>query len=78
MCVWGGGGGGEEWGGGGEGGKWRVNVTRSWLPSLSVYLSLFSPVYPGTQELCESRGGRPGLPSPIILTVSVDVKHCRT
>ena len=30
----------------------------------------------GAQKLCESRGGRPGLPSPslIIRTVSVDVK----
>ena len=27
------------------------------------------------QELCESRGGRPGLPSLIVLTVSVDVKQ---
>ena len=27
------------------------------------------------QEMCESRGGRPGLPSLIILTVSVDVKQ---
>ena len=27
------------------------------------------------QELCESRGGRPGLPSLISLMVSVDVKH---
>ena len=25
------------------------------------------------QELCESRGGRPGLPSLIILMVSVDI-----
>ena len=27
------------------------------------------------QELCESRGGRPGLPSLISLMVSVDVKQ---
>ena len=27
------------------------------------------------QELCESRGGRPGLPSLISRTVSVDVKQ---
>ena len=27
------------------------------------------------QELCESRGGRPGLPSLIVLMVSVDVKQ---
>ena len=27
------------------------------------------------QELCESRGGRPGLPSLILLMVSVDVKQ---
>ena len=30
------------------------------------------------QELCESRGGRPGLPSLISLTVSVDVKQHST
>ena len=29
----------------------------------------------GVQELCESRGGRPGLPSLIVLMVSVDVKQ---
>ena len=29
------------------------------------------------QELCESRGGRPGLPSLIVLMVSVDVKQHR-
>ena len=28
-----------------------------------------------TGELCESRGGRPGLSSLISLSVSVDVKH---
>ena len=27
------------------------------------------------QELCESRGGRPGLPAPVSLMVSVDVKQ---
>ena len=27
------------------------------------------------QEVCESRGGRPGLPSLIVLKVPVDVKH---
>ena len=30
------------------------------------------------QELCESRGGRPGLPSLISLMVSVDVKQHST
>ena len=30
------------------------------------------------QELCESRGGRPGLPVPNKLTVSVDVKQHST
>ena len=29
----------------------------------------------GVQELCESRGGRPGLPVLMSLTVSVDVKQ---
>ena len=27
------------------------------------------------QEMCESRGGRPGFPSLIVRTVSVDVKQ---
>ena len=32
---------------------------------------------PRVQELCESRGGRPGLPVLMSLVVSVDVKqHC--
>ena len=39
-------------------------VTHNWLPSQTVYLSPRSPVYPRAQELCESRGGRPGLPVP--------------
>ena len=39
-------------------------VTHSWLPSQTVYLSPCSPVYPKAEELCESRGGRPGLPVP--------------
>ena len=30
---------------------------------------------PRAQELCESRGGRPGLPDPNKPTVSVDVKQ---
>ena len=30
------------------------------------------------QELCESRGGRPGLPAPDKSTVSVDVKQHST
>ena len=30
------------------------------------------------QELCESRGGRPGLPSLISLMISVDVKQHST
>ena len=30
---------------------------------------------PRVQELCESRGGRPGLSVLTSLTVSVDVKH---
>ena len=32
-------------------------------------------ISPRAQELCESGGGRPGLPSPISLTVSVHVKQ---
>ena len=31
--------------------------------------------YTSAQELCESRGGRPGLPSVIVRTASVDVKQ---
>ena len=35
-------------------------------------------MYCRAQELCESRGGRPGLPAPYLLrTVSVDVKQHR-
>ena len=30
---------------------------------------------PRAQELCESQGGRPGLPDLMSLTVSVDVKQ---
>ena len=49
-------------GGGGEGGyTWKHCLQNSWVSA---------------QELCESRGGRPGLPVPIITvsvrTVSVD------
>ena len=36
-----------------------------------------TPVF-RAQELCESRGGRPGLPSLISLMVSVDVKQHST
>ena len=32
------------------------------------------PTYTRVQELCESRGGRPGLPVLTSLMVSVDVK----
>ena len=34
-----------------------------------------SRCYLRVQELCESRGGRPGLPVLMSLTVSVDVKQ---
>ena len=34
-----------------------------------------TPSLPRVQELCESRGGRPGLPVLTSLTVSVDVKQ---
>ena len=45
-----------------------------------VLRRFISPVKVGvvarTQELCESRGGRPGLPSLVVLNmVSVDVKQ---
>ena len=36
---------------------------------------LYVSVKSGVQELCESRGGRPGLAVLLSLTVSVDVKQ---
>ena len=42
-------------------------LTRHYVASTA----LLAPVR--VQELCESRGGRPGLPVLMILTVSVDV-----
>ena len=43
----------------------------------SSHLHANKPGGLGAQELCESRGGRPGLPVPNSRTVSVDVRqHC--
>ena len=39
-----------------------------------AYIPLFSALEHRVQELCESRGGRPGLSVLMSLTVSVDVK----
>ena len=44
----------------------------------SEYSLAFSASCHRVQELCESRGGRPGLPVLMNLTVSVDVKQHRT
>ena len=40
--------------------------------AMCVYIYIYIN---NTKELCESRGGRPGLPSPISLMVSVEVKQ---
>ena len=58
----------------------KVEVTVLGSPSLiilmvSVDVKQHSAWNSDTQELCESRGDRPGLPSLIILMVSVDVKQ---
>ena len=45
-----------------------------WL-SVTLYDRLPFFPFPRAQELCESRGGRPGLPFLTLLTVSVDVKQ---
>ena len=59
------------------------HLLRNMHPSITIYLShLFhAPLLTSllrAQKLCESRGGRPGLPSLISLTVSVDVKQHST
>ena len=42
---------------------------------LQLYRYTLPPALLRVQELCESRGGRPGLPVLMSLTVSVDVKQ---
>ena len=41
---------------------------------VDIYLSIYLSIYI-VQELCESRGGRPGLSVLTSLLVSVDVKN---
>ena len=53
----------------GGGGVWRGAGERE-----SIYLSLHCHHLVIVQELCESRGGRPGLSVLTSLLVSVDVK----
>ena len=45
------------------------------VPSLLPDMTLLADRAFRAQEPCESRGGRPGLPSLISLMVSVDVKQ---
>ena len=58
-----------------------VNVDRLSLRSVGLSLTDRIPVEAcqfRAQELCESGGGRPGLPSLIVFMVSVDVKQHQT
>ena len=62
---------GEKWGWGGWGGgesEWLVHAIR---PSKAASAR---DTATAKVELCESRGGRPGLPVLMSLMVSVDVK----
>ena len=54
-------------GGGGGGGGVQV---ATWYMLVKMYIAVSI-----VQELCESRGGRPGLSVLMSLTVSVDVKQ---
>ena len=48
----------------------------TWVPfPASLQKFLFEDTCLRVQELCESRGGRPGLPVLMSLMVSVDVKQ---
>ena len=66
-------------GGGGGGGEGRGKVTWRFTPSPplrgggGIYLTLRTATTI-VQELCESRGGRPGLSDLTSLLVSLDVK----
>ena len=50
-------------------------VTLEYAVSRCIKPRQTSPQKLSVQELCESRGGRPGLPVLMSLTVSVDVKQ---
>ena len=68
VCVWRGGGGGSE-----PGSCVKVEVAVLSFPSqisLMVVVDIKHRVY----LVCEGRGGRPGLPSPIARTVSAEFK----
>ena len=54
--------------GGGDGGWRGGGGYRAFISSIRVFGYI-------VQELCESRGGSPGLPVLTILMVSVDVKQ---
>ena len=56
----------------------EASIRNQYPRTLSITSSLLSSSSPPAvrvQELCESRGGRPGLPVLTSLTVSVDVKQ---
>ena len=58
--------------GGGEGGRSETRMTATFLNKIQIHNRLKQK---RTQELCESEGGRPGLPSLInIIMISVHVK----
>ena len=54
-----------------------MSVLSRYLNGLNFRIKLFTKDYPRhiVQELCESRGGRPGLSVLTSLLVSVDVKN---
>ena len=53
----------------------EVPVWGGWVRgSVGIYIERLTEK-PGVQELCESRGGRPGLSVLTSLLVSVDVRH---
>ena len=62
--------------------EWQINLNGTGVPAgafLAARANKREQGFPHilrTQELCKSRGGRPGLsPSFIVLMASVDVKH---
>ena len=61
------------------GGRWVVSERDHGLiyRYIDIYIEVYgvTVLYSRVQELCESRGGRPGLPVLMSLMVSVDVKQ---
>ena len=55
--------------------SWDVEVDVLNKPTVSVDVKQHFKTKVRAQELCESRGGRRGLPDLIVRTVSVDVKQ---